>query len=88
MKTKKTKAELYVQHKQEGKGTREAARLAGFKHGVPSQQARELLERVKLVEAAPQICVAAVEQVRKAKVNLSQGRQWLQAAKVAGVATN
>lgn len=87
MKMKKTKAELYVEHKRDGRGTREAARLAGFKHGVPSQQARALLERVELVEETPQICEAAVEQVRKAKRNLAQGRQWLQAGKIVGVAT-
>lgn len=80
-----TKAELYVTYKRQGMGTREAARLAGFKQGVPSPQARQLLERVEMVISTPHMHAAALEQVEDARRRLAQGKQWLQACRLAGV---
>lgn len=45
-----TKAERYVQLRLDGAGARDAAREAGFAHGVPSPEARELHEACEAME--------------------------------------
>lgn len=79
------KAHKYVQLKIQGQGTRQAARGAGFAHGVPSKQARELLERVLMVKSTPQLVEAARDQVDQARKKLNSSNKWIAAGEVAAL---
>lgn len=48
-----TMAERYVRFRLAGAGSREAARLAGYAAGVPSERARELYYAARRLSRAP-----------------------------------
>lgn len=76
---KDTKANRFVQLRLEGQGVRQAARNAGFNHGVPSKHALELHERVLMVRTTPSIARAAREQAKQAKESLRSSLGWIAA---------
>lgn len=59
----------------EGMGQRAAARAAGFAAGVPSEGARRLLERVRLLKSEPGIGVAALADQRRKQAALAAARK-------------
>jgi hypothetical protein len=83
-----TKADRYVELRRAGHGVREAAREAGFKHGVPSTQARQLYARVELAVSDPSIVEAAHRQATRARAELKAANQWIKAGQWLGVATS
>ena len=77
MSKKLARADLYVAARLRGEGAREAARSAGYVHGVPAAGARELWLMASALREIPEIDQAATaESMKIARVK----------AKVAGAA--
>lgn len=59
---------------EEGMGSREAARRAGFAGGVPSPGARRLLERAQLLKGHPAMIAAVMAEQHRRRIALDAAR--------------
>lgn len=80
---KETKAARYVRLILGGQGVRQAARNAGFVHGVPSPHARRLHQRVLHVLEHPEKEDEARMQLKQGRTLFYEAQGWLKAADLA-----
>lgn len=74
-----SKAALYVKARQEGLGAREAARRAGYAHGVPSATARRLWSMVQALKGQPELRSLFQRKATEQRARQRSARQWTRA---------
>lgn len=76
-----TKVEKYLRGRLEGLGTREAARRAGYRQGVPSPRARRVWKKIEALQEQPDMLELLGTKVRKQAERTQANREWLYAGR-------